>query len=341
LEFAGRIAIQLVRNINLCPHDRFKGFDERFNCSRVAFSHHFNSAVGKIAHESRHVERCGNTASRVPETHALHATGEIHGSSNHRHTAEATAETGQTQPAAGCFERLTLGGERRRFVRCYSAAERRRQIPADGFEEVETMKTALFRSALLALVSSCGVSAQTTWDVLEDFDSDSVCGLVNAINASNGGPIELVILSDSGELMIVSRTDTILGGTFVDIDNFVFIDGQPSGVIEFATDGDGFRTVWWLALDGSVVEFDPFTAQVTPGVTFPEDFTNVACDACEFVDLPPAGICDTVPVDPGVDLPGVIAPIIINACGAGASSALTLMMVGCGLVGLRRTGRRA
>ncbi len=202
------------------------------------------------------------------------------------------------------------------------------------------MKTALLRSALLILAIACSASAQTTWDVLDDSESDSVCGLVNAINVSNGGPIELVILAESAELMIVSRTDTILGGTFVDIDNFVFIDGQPKGVIEYATDGDGFRTVWWLALDGSVVEFDPFTAQVTPGASFPENFTNVACDACEFVDFPPADVCDVVSTDPGVDLTGVITPIIVNICGAGASSAMSLMMVGCGLVGLRRTGRR-
>ncbi len=167
--------------------------------------------------------------------------------------------------------------------------------------------------------------AQTAWDVLEDSQSDSLCGVVNAVSADTGLPLELVILSDKAELMIVSRADVILDGTFVDLDNNVFDSfGDPRGFIDFAVDGDGFRTVWWLSLDGSVVEVDPFTAEIFAGTTFPEEWIDVPCDACNFVDFPPAGVCEDVSPPP-----------VINICGNGVGSMGMLTMMFCGLVGLR------
>jgi hypothetical protein len=149
--------------------------------------------------------------------------------------------------------------------------------------------------------------------------------VVNAVSADTGLPLELVILSDTAELMIVSRDDVILDGTFVDLDNNVFDSfGDPRGFITFAEDGDGFRTVWWLSLDGSVVELDPFTAEIFAGTTFPEDWIDVPCDACRFVDFPPAGVCDDA-----------TPPVVVNICGNGVGSAGMLAMMFCGLAGLR------
>ena len=185
-------------------------------------------------------------------------------------------------------------------------------------------------------------SAQMAWDVRHDVDatgaliSDSACGTVNAVSARTGSLIQLVILADTAELMIVSRTDTILTGTFVDLDNFVSDNGQPKGVIEYADDGDGFRTVWWVSLDGTVVEIDSFTAEASVGASFPEEFTNVPCDACEFVDQPPADVCDVVVDDGGG---GVVAPIVVNLCGTGIGSTAMLAMTLCGFLGLRLTRR--
>jgi len=57
----------------------------------------------------------------------------------------------------------------------------------------------------------------------------SRCDLINAANA------DLVVLSDTAELMLVSTQDTILEDTFVDEDNNVFIGDQPVGFIDFAS----------------------------------------------------------------------------------------------------------
>lgn len=200
---------------------------------------------------------------------------------------------------------------------------------------------------IFATVMACmgpWASAQTAWDVLHDIDatgaaiSESACGIVNATSAATGLPIRLLILADTAELMIVSRTDTILSGTFVDLDNFVSDNGAPTGVIEYVDDGDGFRTVWWVSLDGTVVEVDPFTGEAIPGTRFPEEFTNVACDACEFVDFPPADVCDVI-VDDGPDLGSIVAPIVVNLCGLGIGGPAMLAMTFCGFLGLRFTRR--
>ena len=202
------------------------------------------------------------------------------------------------------------------------------------------MRTIAIGVGMILACMTPRASAQMAWDVLEDSESTSVCGIVNAVSAATGSLLQLVILNDTAELMIVSRTDTILSGTFVDPDNFVSDNGQPKGVIQYADDGDGFRTVWWVALDGTVVEVDPFTAAAIPGGKLPEEFTNVPCDACQFVDFPPADVCDVV-VDDGTDGGGsIIAPIVVNLCGTGIGSTAMLAMTFCGFVGLRLVRRR-
>ena len=175
-------------------------------------------------------------------------------------------------------------------------------------------------------------SAQTAWDVLEDSQSLSVCGVINAVNAATGAPIELVILSQTSQLMIVSEADVVLIDTFVDADNNVFDRDDPRGFIAFATDADGFRTVWWVSLDGTVVEVDPFTAEIFAGVSFPDEFSDVPCDACNFVDSPPVGVCSDLPID--------VPPLVVNFCGSGTGGAAMIMLACCLFASFTRHRRR-
>jgi len=198
--------------------------------------------------------------------------------------------------------------------------------------------TTIFASVLATMLCPWA-TAQSAWDILEDAESTSVCGVVNAVNSATGATMQLVILTETAELMIVSRDDVIVDGSIVDLDNNVFDFGNPSGFIGFAEDGDGFRTVWWLSLDGTVVEVDPFTAAATAGTLFPEEFGEVfgdvvGCDACEFVDDPPEGVCQDVPDD------GSNPPIVINFCGNGVGSMGMVAMTLCGFAGLHFVRRR-
>ena len=143
------------------------------------------------------------------------------------------------------------------------------------------IRTILFAAALHlgGMRWNDGVQA-VPWDIFEDPASSSVCDTVNAGNA------ELVVLSDTGELVYITHTDLILTATFVDADGFVFFDMLPVGVIDFAEDGDGFRTLWWTALDGTVIELDELTLEPVTTDLFPTDFHDVPCDACELWDDP-------------------------------------------------------
>ena len=188
------------------------------------------------------------------------------------------------------------------------------------------MRTSRCLVVLIVGCTAAWAAGQTVWDVFSDGLSDSACGVVNTARS------ELVVLTNTAQLLIVSRTDTLLEDTFVDADGFVVFEGADAGVIEFAEDGDGFRTLFWLTLDGRVVELDPFTAQPSAGDLFPEEFQDVPCDACAFVDFPPAGVCDAAPVNP-------LATLILNICGAGVGSGAMLTMMSCGFVGLRTACR--
>ncbi|MCH7527456.1 MAG: hypothetical protein IID39_08470 [Planctomycetes bacterium] len=182
---------------------------------------------------------------------------------------------------------------------------------------------------LIAVSTPLGASGQTTWDVFHDALSESSCGIVNTVSS------ELVVRTDTAQLMIVTLTDTILAGTFVDADNFVFFEGEPAGVIDFADDDDGFRTLWWLTLDGRVVELDPFTAEPLVSDLTPEVFSDVPCDACAFVDDPPANVCfDDVP-----EVSINIGPII-DLCGTGLFGSATLAMAFFGFCALRTSRHR-
>ncbi len=183
--------------------------------------------------------------------------------------------------------------------------------------------TVLSVAVAVPMVCAMPVAAQTRpWDIYVDPLSDSACDVVNAANA------ELVVLSDTGQLVIVSGDDVVLQDTVVDLDGLVSFEGSPAGLIDFAEDDDGFRTLWWMSLTGRVVEVDEFTGEPTPTDLFPGDIGNVPCDACPFWDDP--AVCGLPDEDP--DIP----PISVDLCGMNTQFSLGLTAVGLTFMGLVR-----
>ena len=130
------------------------------------------------------------------------------------------------------------------------------------------------------LLGSTGSALAVPWIQYADSISDSVCEVVNAAN------LEFVVLEDTGELVGITGIDTLFVDTFVDEDGFVFYLGDLAGSIEFAEDGEGFRTLWWLTLFGDVANVNEFTGEPTSTGLMPLDFVDVPCDACPFWDEP-------------------------------------------------------
>lgn len=126
----------------------------------------------------------------------------------------------------------------------------------------------------------CTFAHAVPWVQYADIASDSFCDVVNAAN------LELVVLEETGELVGVSGTDVVFLDTFVDEAGSVFYQDRPAGVIVFAEDGDGFRTLWWITLFDDVANVNEFTGEPTPTGLFPDDFVDVPCDACPFWDRP-------------------------------------------------------
>lgn len=138
---------------------------------------------------------------------------------------------------------------------------------------------AVVAASAFVVIASSGF-AQVPWDTFSDPLSSSVCDVVNAANA------ELVVLSETGFLTIVTGPDVILEDLFADTDGNVFYFGESAGFLEFAEDGDGFRTLWWVSNTGRVVEVDDFTSEPLVSDLFPDDFFDVPCDACGLWDDP-------------------------------------------------------
>lgn len=135
----------------------------------------------------------------------------------------------------------------------------------------------------LVVLAAAPVRAQVPWITFEDSDSASVCNVVNAEGD------ELVVLDATGQLVIVTGTDLILEDSFVDFDGSVIFEGFSAGFITFATDADGFRTLWWLADTGEVMRLNAFF-RPTLSDFLPGDFSGVPCDACPLWD--DASACD-------------------------------------------------
>lgn len=127
---------------------------------------------------------------------------------------------------------------------------------------------------------------QRPFDLFLDLDSSgnpislSQCDMVNAGNA------RLVVLTDTGQLVIVDGFDVVLEDTFVSGDGDVLFEGEQAGFIAFADDGDDTRTLWWVSLNGFVVNVDGFSGLPSVSNLTPFDFIDVDCDACGFWDDP-------------------------------------------------------
>lgn len=132
--------------------------------------------------------------------------------------------------------------------------------------------------AVVGLWSS-PIFADLPWEVWEDSESTSVCGIVNAEN------VELVVQRSDEMLIIVTGQDITLTNTFVRENGDVLVDGVVTGGLTFALDEDGYRTLWWVADEtGTVMSVDSITLNATPSDFAPSDFSDVPCDACPFWD---------------------------------------------------------
>jgi len=138
-----------------------------------------------------------------------------------------------------------------------------------------------------ALLTASARAQSLPWRQFVDDVTGEDCGLINA------GNTELVILTNTGQFVIVSSNgqdvaDVLLADTAVGADGSVITAFGPAGFIKFATDADGFASLFWVSLTGRVFDVDGFTGQPAETDKFPEEFANVLCDACPFWDDPSA-----------------------------------------------------
>jgi len=188
---------------------------------------------------------------------------------------------------------------------------------------------------VLAITSPARAQTINDWQVFPDPVTDALCDVVNASNA------ELIVLTDTGQMAVVSGTDVILSDLVVNQNNEVAFEGQPFGFLTYAEDREGLPALFWTTLTGSVVGIDTFTGEPFDSGQLPEDFPNTACDACNFVDSSP--ICDGTGGGDGdggggdVPFDGPLLPLL-----CGALSAPTMLATLGGLMGMRfvSPGRR-
>ena len=141
------------------------------------------------------------------------------------------------------------------------------------------MRSTLAHAVVLAVIvlvgSGSSIFAQDVpWKVFLDPQSSIACDLVNA------GNLELVVLSDTGALVVVTGIDFPLDeAASVNEDGVFFFAGIPVGAISFADDGDGFRTLWLLDVSGNVLELNSDTGAPIFTHRTPDDFLGVPCDA--------------------------------------------------------------
>lgn len=140
-----------------------------------------------------------------------------------------------------------------------------------------TVRALAFGIVVLAIHSE---SLAEPWVTYIDAQSTSVCEVVNSSN------LELVVLADTAELVSITGTDLAFIDTLVDAEGTVFYLGQPAGYIEFATDGEGFRTLWLFSLADDVAQLDFLTGELLSTGLLPIDFANVPCAACPLWDEP-------------------------------------------------------
>lgn len=155
-----------------------------------------------------------------------------------------------------------------------------------------------FSGALVVLVGSAAMAQTPPWDIFDDAQSTSTCDLVNASDT------ELVVLR-TGELAIITGRDVTLADSFVNDQGDVFIGNDQFGFISFATDADGFRTLWWTSLTGRVLDIDGLTLEINETDKFPDDFADVPCGVCD------SGLWDIRADCDDIDVP----PVTVRLCG--------------------------
>ncbi len=190
----------------------------------------------------------------------------------------------------------------------------------------------MFASAMAVLLcagTALGQPIEEDWVVFQDSLTGSNCGVVNAANA------ELIVLFQSGNMVVVSGADVVLQDLVVYSDNSVSYLSEPAGYIDFAEDGDGLPAVFWLTLTGTVVQINTFTGEPTDSGLLPSDRINTVCDACTLIDQ--SSLCDNTPGDGGNGGGTITLP---DLCGAGAPAALVVTAALLPLVSLGRRRRR-
>lgn len=171
------------------------------------------------------------------------------------------------------------------------------------------MRSTLAHRVVLAVIVLVGSGSSTfaqevPWVVFPDPQpGGAACDVVNA------GNLEVIVLSDTGNLVVVTGVDYPLGeDASVNEDGVYSFAGIPMGAIVFADDGDGLRTLWLLDLNGNVLELDPDTGAPIFTNDVPDDFLGVPCDAFtlwdddDFDDVSDEfDICPDTPLDEHAD----------------------------------------
>ena len=139
---------------------------------------------------------------------------------------------------------------------------------------------------LVILTLALPTPASAQWDVFEDPEVQSMCGVVNAAF------LEFAVRTCDGALVLITGEDAGFGNTFVTLDGTVEIDGAFAGFVAYDQDADGFFTLWWLSEEGFVIDFDDVTYEPFETNFVPAEFGNVPCEAAEFWQG--EGDCDAV-----------------------------------------------
>ncbi len=179
-------------------------------------------------------------------------------------------------------------------------------------------------SLAIAVAPVVAVAQTFAWQVFSDVTGET-CEVVHAANA------DLVVLSSTGQLVIVTGQDITLQDTAVDTGGFVFFEGAETGLISFQPDGAGVRTLWWTSLTGRVINVDELTGEPTVSELFPEEITGVSCAACDFWD--DQTVCGDVSDDESPPL------FTITVCGVSTPIAFAAMFMG--LASMRLVRRRS
>lgn len=204
------------------------------------------------------------------------------------------------------------------------------------------MKSQLFRRAFVSalvfpFLTSATLALDGDWTVYPDPFSDAQCGVVNAWNA------ELVVLFDSGTMVVVSGADVILDDLFVSgsPDNQAFYLDEPFGFLQYAEDGDGLPTLFWTTLTGTVVGIDTFTGEPFDSGRLPEERFDTFCDGCDLVDTSP--FCEDTSGGGNIDAnPNFNVGDLVQFCGAGATDSTAASIILLPVIGgfARRGGKR-